>query len=200
MSTPNEILTFWFGSAQLNAMPGDELRRRWFAVDETFDQTIADRFQNTVEAAVNGELSQWRQTLEGEMALVLVCDQFTRNIYRGTERAFAGDPQALETARGVIERSDDQTMGLYQRAFLGLPLEHSEDPEMQHHSVAYFHRLHADYLDDAETAVQSERFHQYALAHRQVIEDFGRFPHRNKALGRASTAAEQRWLEQGGGF
>lgn len=200
MPEPREILTFWFGRAQLDAMPDDAHRQRWFAGGEEFDRKIDDYFSDTVEAALDGDLEQWRQTLEGEMALVLVCDQFTRNIYRGTSRAFAGDPLALEVALGIIKRGDDLEMGLYQRAFLGMPLEHSENPEMQRLSVDYFHRLRMDYLNGAEGAAQAQSFYQYALAHRQVIDELGRYPHRNQALGRESTPAEQKWLEQGGGF
>ncbi|MFC6631993.1 DUF924 family protein [Microbulbifer taiwanensis] len=200
MPEPKEILTFWFGRPQLDAVPDDLHRQRWFAGGEEFDHRIDDYFSDTVEAALDGELASWRQTLEGEVALVLACDQFTRNIYRGTSRAFAGDPLALETALAIIERGDDRQMGLYQRAFLGMPLEHSELPEMQQRSVDYFNRLRLDYLNGADGAAQAESFYQYALAHREVIDKFGRYPHRNQALGRESTSAEQKWLEQGGGF
>jgi len=200
MPEPKEILTFWFGRPQLDAVPDDRHRQRWFAGGRGFDQKIDEYFGDVVEAALGGGLDQWRQSLEGEMALVLVCDQFTRNIYRDTSRAFAGDPLALEVALAVMARGDDAQMGLYQRAFLGMPLEHSENPEMQRRSVDYFNRLRMDYLNGAEGAAQAENFYQYALAHREVIAEFGRYPHRNQALGRESTPAEQKWLEQGGGF
>ncbi|WP_323844621.1 DUF924 family protein [Microbulbifer magnicolonia] len=200
MPEPKEILTFWFGRPQLDAAPDDRHRQRWFAGGEDFDRKIDEYFSSTVEAALDGELASWRQSLEGEMALVLLCDQFTRNIYRYTSRAYAGDPLALEIALAVIERGDDLEMGLYQRAFLGMPLEHSELPAIQQRSVDYFNRLRMDYLNGAEGAAQAENFYQYALAHREVIDEFGRYPHRNAALGRESTPAEQKWLDQGGGF
>lgn len=200
MSDPKEILTFWFGHPQLDTTPGEPYRQRWFASSREFDQTITDLFGDTVKAALNGKLSHWQQTLEGQMALVLVCDQFTRNIYRGNSLSFAGDPQALRIALDVIERGDDCRMGLCQRAFLGMPLEHSEAPDIQKRSVDYFRRLRADYPDGTEEAALAENFYQYALAHQRVIEQFGRYPHRNSALGRESTPEEQHWLEQGGGF
>ncbi|MBB3063435.1 DUF924 family protein [Microbulbifer rhizosphaerae] len=200
MTEPADVLTFWFGQAQLDAVPGAEYRQRWFSGDSSFDSQIEEDFGAQVEAALAGELTHWRQSLEGELALVLVCDQFTRNIYRGTTRAYAGDSLARDAALTVIERGDERKLGLYQRAFLGMPLEHGETPEMQARSVAYFDRLRRDYLNGAEAAAQAENFYQYALAHREVIEEFGRYPHRNAALGRESTLAEQKWLEKGGGF
>lgn len=200
MTQPADILKFWFGSAQLDA-PVDPLHRQlWFTRSDTFDSRIEEDFDSQVEAALAGELEAWRGTPEGALALILLCDQFTRNIYRGTRLAFAGDARAREVALAAIERGDDEKMGLYQRAFLGMPLEHGETPEMQARSVTYFDRLRRDYLNGAENAAEAESFYQYALAHRKVIEEFGRYPHRNDALGRASTPEEQKWLEQGGGF
>ncbi|HEY8569852.1 DUF924 family protein, partial [Microbulbifer sp.] len=100
----------------------------------------------------------------------------------------------------VIERGDDAQLGLFQRAFLGMPLEHAESEHMQRRSVDYFNRLRMDYLDGASGAAKAESFYQYALAHQKVIDEFGRYPHRNAPLGRESTTAEQAWLQQGGGF
>lgn len=200
MTQPAEVLKFWFGSTQLDATVEPLYRQRWFTRSDAFDNRIEEDFGPRVEAALAGELGDWRGSPGGELALILLCDQFTRNIYRGSQRAFAGDPLARELAQATIERGDDQKMGLYQRAFLGMPLEHGESPQMQARSVAYFERLRRDYPDGAEGAAEAERFYQYALAHRKVIEEFGRYPHRNAALGRDSTPDEQRWLEQGGGF
>ncbi|TLM79156.1 DUF924 family protein [Microbulbifer harenosus] len=200
MTTPAEILKFWFGTDQLEE-PVDEVhQRRWFTRDEAFDQEIEERFGQLVESAIAGELHDWRESLAGELALVLVCDQFPRNIYRGTARAFAGDPLALEVALAVIERGDDTQLGLCQRAFLGMPLEHSESGYIQVRSVDYFNRLRMDYVDGASGAAQAESFYQFAVAHQRVIDEFGRYPHRNASLGRESSTAEQEWLDQGGGF
>ncbi len=200
MTQPADVLRFWFGSEHLDAPVADSHRQLWFTRDETLDQKIEEEFGPAVEAALAGELGDWRTSLAGELALVLLCDQFTRNIYRGTPRAFAGDPLAREVAMAVIGRGDDNLLGLYQRAFLGMPLEHGESLEMQQRSIEFFDRLRKSHLDGAEGAAQAENFYQYALAHREVIEEFGRYPHRNEALGRASTPAEQAWLEKGGGF
>ncbi|WP_105103261.1 DUF924 family protein [Microbulbifer pacificus] len=200
MATPSEILQFWFGTDQLEATVDDAHQRRWFTRDEAFDQKIEDRFGQLVESAIAGDLQSWRESLSGELALVLVCDQFPRNIYRATARAFAGDYLALEVALAVIERGDDARLGLCQRAFLGMPLEHAESAQMQRRSVDYFNRLRMDYVDGASGAAQAENFYQFAVAHQNVIDEFGRYPHRNAALGRESTSAEREWLDQGGGF
>lgn len=195
-----DVLTFWFGSAQLDAPVDPPHRQRWFARSDTFDQRIEEDFGPLVEAALAGELEDWRTTPGGKLALILLCDQFTRNIYRDSERAYAGDPLARALALAAIDSGEDREMGLYQRAFLGMPLEHGESAAIQARSVAYFDRLRRDYLDGAGGAAEAESFYQYALAHRDVIEEFGRYPHRNAALGRISTDEEQKWLERGGGF
>ncbi|WP_346836654.1 DUF924 family protein [Microbulbifer sp. SAOS-129_SWC] len=200
MTQPADILKFWFGSEHLDAPVDPVFRQRWFRGGPQFDQQIEKAFGDTVAAALAGELTDWRRSLAGELALVLLCDQFTRNLYRGTPRAFAGDALALETALAVLERGDDHQLGLNQRAFLGMPLEHDERPGIQARSVAYFDRLRRSFLDGHEGAAEAESFYQYAVAHQRVIEEFGRYPHRNAALGRASTPDEQKWLEQGGGF
>ncbi|WOX04220.1 DUF924 family protein [Microbulbifer pacificus] len=200
MATPSEILQFWFGSDQLEAPADEKHQQLWFTRDEAFDQEIEERFGHLVESAIAGELHSWRESLAGELALVLVCDQFTRNVYRGSARAFTGDLLALEVALAVIERGDDLRLGLFQRAFLGMPLEHAESEHIQRRSVDYFNRLRMDYPDGASGAAKAESFYQYALAHQKVIDEFGRYPHRNGPLGRESTTTEREWLEQGGGF
>lgn len=200
MTQPADVLTFWFGSAQLDAPVAAGYRRLWFKSDEQLDRRIEEAFGPLVESALAGELNGWRQSLAGELALILLCDQFTRNIYRGTARAFAGDALAAEIAQEVVERGDETRLGLHQRAFVGMPLEHGESAEMQVRSVAFFEQLRRSYLDGAEGAAQAQDFYRYALAHQQVIEEFGRYPHRNAALGRESTPAEQQWLEHRGGF
>jgi uncharacterized protein (DUF924 family) len=200
MIQASDVLTFWFGQAQLDGISDESQRRRWFTRSASFDREIGEAFGPAVAAALNRELEQWRGSLEGELALIILCDQFTRNIYRGSAQAFAGDPLALETARAVMERGEERKLGPNQRAFLGMPLEHSEDPQVQKLSAAYFDQLRRDYKNAGETGTQTESFYQYALAHQRVIEEFGRYPHRNEVLGRQSTQAELDWLANGGGF
>ncbi|WP_078085783.1 DUF924 family protein [Microbulbifer mangrovi] len=200
---PAEILTYWFGS---NALDGDtpaQQRARWFQRNDEFDLEIRNRFENTIGAALSGELTSWGDSAEGQLALILLCDQFTRNIYRGSAKAFAGDPVALEVTQAMIRNNHQCKLGLHQRAFAGMPLEHSELPEVQAQSVAYFDQLRTDFNVDSagpQAAKLAEDYYRFAVAHQNVIEQFGRYPHRNAALGRENTPQEQEWLDNGGGF
>ncbi|MFV8783739.1 DUF924 family protein [Microbulbifer sp. SA54] len=193
------VLSFWFGGAALDQTPPTALRKRWFSGDKAFDEEIRRQFGHVVEVALSRGMPDWGDTLQAQLALVLLCDQFTRNIYRGSALAFAGDPRALATSQAIVGHSDLSALGLHQRAFFGMPLEHSESPEVQAQSVAYFQRLMEDYEGTPESQLARSYF-QFAVKHRDVINAFGRFPHRNTALGRTSTADEQRWLSAGGGF
>lgn len=177
-----DVLDFWFG-------PQDAARAEWFRKDESFDAVIRLRFGAQVERALAGGLLEWEATPEGALARVLLLDQFTRNIFRGTARAFAGDALALEAARAMVARGDDAKLPPLRRVFVYLPFEHSEDPAMQRESLRLFGELGlGGFLD-------------YARRHAEVIERFGRFPHRNAVLGRDSTAEEIEFLKQpGSGF
>lgn len=185
------ILEFWFGT------PGDadwgKPRKIWFRKKASFDAMVRDRFNADCNLAAEGVLAHWQEDPNSCLALILLLDQFPRNIFRGTPRAFATDAMALQAAeRAVGDRFDEQLLPV-QRWFLYLPFEHSEHLEHQHRSVALFETL-ADDPDSASTI-------DYADRHLRVIERFGRFPHRNAILGRESTPEEQEFLQQpGSGF
>jgi uncharacterized protein (DUF924 family) len=180
--THTDILAFWFG-------PHDERRPEWFRKDEAFDAAIRNHFDAAISAALAGELRAWDAAPDGALARVLVLDQFTRNVFRGTPRAFAGDALALEAARAMVARGDDARLPPLRRTFVYLPYEHAEDLAMQQESVRLMSALgHAQTTD-------------YALRHLATIERFGRFPHRNAILGRVSTDEETEFLKQpGSGF
>ena len=191
-SAVDAILTFWFGS-ESDADWGRP-RAVWFRKDPTFDAQIRERFLPDVESALAGRYADWAESPAGALALLILLDQFPRNLFRGTARGFAGDAAALALARQVLEAGWDKTMTPVQRVFAYLPFEHSEAIEDQDRSVALFGALadaypaHAGFLD-------------YAHQHRDVIVKFGRFPHRNAALGRPSTPEELAYLAQpGAGF
>ena len=151
-----------------------------------------------VEQAVRGALYSWADTPQGLMALVILLDQFTRNVYRGTPEAFSGDERALALARQAVSQGMDSTMPTVHRIFLYMPFEHAEDLAAQDEGLACFARL----MDEAPES-QRERigsFQRYAVAHREVIAQFGRFPHRNRLLGRESTTEELAHLDKHGGF
>jgi uncharacterized protein (DUF924 family) len=186
----DDVLRFWFA---------EENAARWFVRDDAFDASIHRRFGTLVEAAAAGRLPHWTRTADGWLALLIVLDQFPRNLYRGEARAFACDARALSTALRGLERGDDLLLPVLRRAFAYLPLEHAEDGALQERSVALFAALCA--AAGREQRPQAEQFLDYARRHREVIVRFGRFPHRNAALGRTSTAAELAYLAQpGAGF
>lgn len=193
----DDVLDVWFGRLVAGIAPARR-RRRWFRATPAFDAEIAERFAAHLESAAAGGLEPWRATAHGALAYVLVTDQFSRQIHRGTARAFATDPLARVAAREVIARGDDRSFGLDERSFLYLPFEHSESPDDQDTSVQLFTRLR-DETPTAQRALAEECL-VHAIAHSEIIARFRRFPHRNAALGRESTAAELDYLRTASGF
>ena len=192
-----EVLTTWFGAMDDGlCTPGR--RAAMFRADPAQDAAIRDRFGALVEQALAGDLDQWAMTAAGRLALVVLLDQFTRNIYRGTDRAWAGDDSALKFAREGVGRGDDSLLPTEQRVFLYLPFEHSESLADQHTSVLLIERLRAAQPAGANAVAVLNGYLQHAVEHRDVIARFGHFPHRNGALGRASTDEEHHYLEANG--
>jgi uncharacterized protein (DUF924 family) len=183
MSTPREVLEFWFDPAT---------QAHWFDRDDAFDARIRERFGATLEVAARGELDHWAATPDGWLALLVVLDQFSRNVYRDDARAWAADTRAQAVAVTGIARGDDQRLPPAQRLFAYMPLEHAEDLTLQQHCVQLFERLLVQLPEDERERFQD--YLDYARRHHDVIDRFGRFPHRNEALGRESTEAEQAYL------
>lgn len=181
-SEAEDVLAFWFAD-----VPGDDFRARkdiWFESDPAFDAVVASRFAALHAKASAGDLTAWEDRPRSTLALVIVLDQFPRNIYRDTRRAFASDPQALAVAQRALNRGFDHALRPVERMFLYLPFEHSENSEDQDRSVALF------------TALGDPVTLDYAVRHRDIIDRFGRFPHRNAVLGRASTSEEGAFLAE----
>jgi uncharacterized protein (DUF924 family) len=176
-----EIHDFWFGSSG-SAELGSR-RQIWFQATDEFDQEIRQRFFEANQLAASGALDDLKQTPMGTLALILLLDQFSRNIFRGAAQAFANDSKARGLAEYALEKCFDKNRLTVERLFFYLPFEHAEDLELQQKSVDLFVNL-----GDATSL-------QYALCHRDQIVRFGRFPDRNKALGRPSTKAEQEFLK-----
>ena len=186
---PREVLDFWFGA------PGSETfgreRKMWFRKRAVFDAQLRERFGALLDAAHAGELDAWCATPEGALALVIVLDQFSRNCHRGTPRAFAADEKALAIARAMVASGADLRLPTLQhRAFAYLPFEHAESAEAQRESLQLFGELAKD--------PEGRGYYDYAVQHAKVIERFGRFPHRNAQLGRASTEEETAFLRERG--
>lgn len=182
------VLQYWFGPRD-----GDEwgkLRRIWFGGGTAVDDEIRSRFGALHVRACAGALDDWQRTADGCLALLIVLDQFSRNLHRGTAKAFAADDKAREIARVAVDRGLDKRVLPVQRWFFYLPFEHAENVDDQRRAVALFAALPED--QSREIAVD------YAHKHHDIIERFGRFPHRNEMLGRESTAEETTWLAEGG--
>jgi len=173
------VLDFWFGAP--GSAEHGSARKVWFVKDEAFDAVVRERFGALIERALRGELEPWGAAARSALAQILLLDQFTRNAFRATVRAFAGERQ-------------DEALPAFMRGFVYLPFEHAEGLAMQDESARLFGRLAAE-------APDQQSMLDYAHRHRAVIERFGRFPHRNAALGRQSTAEEAAFLLQpGSGF
>jgi uncharacterized protein (DUF924 family) len=180
----SDVLEFWFGAA--DSPEFGRYRRQWFEKSEAFDGLCRERFLPTHEAAAASRLDGWAERPLAALALVVTLDQFPRNMFRGTPRAFATDPKALAVARAIVARGFDAAYQPAQRWFAYLPFEHAEDLAAQRESLAVYERLRGDPASASPIA--------YAMRHYAVIERFGRFPHRNALLGRASTPEELAFL------
>ncbi|MBE9155324.1 DUF924 domain-containing protein [Nodosilinea sp. LEGE 06152] len=192
MERAEGILRFWFGDPEDLEGEYGQQRKVWFKKDPAFDEVIRQRFLGDVERAIAGELDEWRSQPRSCLALVLLLDQFPRNLFRGDAHCFGGDRAALATAYHALENGYDQQVLPVERMFFYLPLEHSENLADQERSVELVRSLHAHDPEKFESTLD------YALRHREVIQRFGRFPHRNEVLGRETTAEEAEFLRQPG--
>lgn len=176
VAQPIDVISFW-----RHAGPS-----KWFSGQRAFDDLIQLKFEALHHNVARGRYDAWTETPDGCLALLIVLDQFPRNLYRGNAHAFATDGMALRIARQAVARGFDQQVDEDLRAFMYLPFEHAEDMACQDEAVALF------------TALGNENYLKFANFHREVIAQFGRFPHRNPALGRETTSEEQAFLDEGG--
>ena len=192
----NDIIDFWYAGSNQDLNLLAARNAVWFHGGSDFDAKIRRRFAPAIEAALRGELDDWQESPLTRCALILVLDQFTRNVYRGSAEAFAGDTRALALCRKGIELGHDRELNLAERRFFYLPLEHAEDLAVQDQSVACFEAL----VGAAPPALREEFVSNvgYANHHRDIVREFGRFPHRNEILGRTSSEAEIAYLRDGG--
>ena len=189
-----EILAYWFGDATRSSR---ELAEFWFLPNPETDREIAARFGDDVRRAARGDSQHWQESPRGRLALIVLLDQFSRNIHRGTPLAFAQDARALELCLSGLQRQHDFCLGPLERGVLYVPLEHAENLDMQNRSVRCYEGLLAAATNETETTA-ARRFLDYACAHRDVIRRFSRFPHRNEILDRPSTPEELSFLKQPG--
>ncbi len=192
MASAETILDFWFGSDEDELAVIRAQGPIWFASSPDFDADVQTRFGADVERAAQRQLEDWFASARGRLAVIILLDQFTRNIYRGTAQAFASDALALEYCRAGIAQGQDRELRRVERPFLYMPLMHSETMAAQDEAVGLFERL----IETAEGELKKyfENNLKFAHMHRGLIERFGRFPHRNELLGRENTPAEAEYL------
>ena len=186
------ILSFWFKEHELTAPQIDRRMDIWFGEDSVFDHEIEKEFADDVNQACKGKLNYWASDPRGRLALIILIDQFRRNIYRNSAKAFSKDKLALKLCvEGAMEKSD-KSLTPIQRVFFYMPLQHAESAKVQAKAVALYNRL-----AESVSPTYRETFltvAQFAELHNDIIDQFGRFPHRNKLLGRANTPEEDEYL------
>ena len=192
---PEDVLDFWFGGVADDPQAIADRSQVWFQPDPAFDRLCRERFGELHERAVRGELEEWQETPRGILALIVVLDQLSRNIHRGTSAAFACDAKALACCLRARERGFDELLRPVERMFLYMPFQHTENRERQDESVRAWEALAASV--DGELAEYIGNSIVHAREHRDVVHRFGRFPHRNAVLGRDSTPEEQHYLDGG---
>ena len=197
MTEIERVLDFWFGTCDADGALDRAKQKMWFSNEHQYDAVIRKQFVKLHRRAARGELeAQWAATPRGMIAFIVVLDQFSRHIHRGTPAAFAQDPAAQRLAVDGVEQGVDRALIPTQRAFFYLPFEHAEDLKLQRLGTRLFERL----ASEVAPAWRKEYtgFADYSGHHRDIIERFGRFPHRNSILGRQSTAEELEFLKQPG--
>jgi uncharacterized protein (DUF924 family) len=196
LETQESIKEFWFGNNTDDAATAQAQAKLWWSKDDAQDRLITQRFATMTAQAGSGLLGAWLATAAGRQALILLCDQFPRNMYRNTPQSFAFDAKALQIAKDGLALQMDQQLRPIERVFFYLPLEHSEALADQEHAVRLFDALVKQSQPEHQTVFQN--FLNFAIRHRDVIARFGRFPHRNAILGRVSTDEEVQFLSEPG--
>ena len=190
------VLDYWFGVLDEHGVASAEKSRMWFEKSEKTDAWIRSEFGADVEGAMAGDYDHWLEDIRSRLALIILLDQFSRNIYRNSPQAFASDGRALAACIEGCDQKWDQLLAPIERVFFYLPMEHAEDLAMQDRSVSTYQQLHEQ--AEAPIVQQLAGYLDYAEKHRVVIRRFGRFPHRNEILGRDNTEEETSFLGQPG--
>lgn len=190
----DEVLKFWFGRVEETIVPTEHRARVWFGEDEATDQEIKKKFTDLLESTIQGDCASWRQSARGQLALIILFDQFSRHIHRGSAKAYAQDALSRDICYEGIKREADHELSLIERVFYYFPLLHSEKIVDQERSLRSYRTLIE--LAFSETRVIFDSFLKFANHHYTIVQRFGRFPQRNAVLGRASTKDELAFLEE----
>ncbi|MBL6691376.1 MAG: DUF924 domain-containing protein [Pseudomonadales bacterium] len=191
---PAEIIDYWLGTDQLSVESMKRQWKLWYSVNTETDNTIRERFGDALHEAESGNLEPWQATPDGSLALVILLDQFTRNLYRGTPDAWRNDTKALAVAEHAINTGQHLLLSVPGRIMLYHPYHHAEDARQQQKAVTLFSELKAAGGEIWEDEVENHL--SFVRGHAKIVETFGRFPHRNQILGRVSTTEEQAHLEK----
>ncbi|MDI1273506.1 DUF924 family protein [Polaromonas sp.] len=197
-ASPERVLDFWFGDGLKLGWPSQDMGKRWFTGGPALDEEIRQTFGKLVEQALAGRLADWEAQPLSRLALVILLDQFPRNIFRGKGQAFAGDEQTQRLVSDALAQGIDETLPWVGRVFLYMPLTHAENLALQEEGVRRFTALLAAVPEAHRASVQNSL--DFAVKHRDIIARYGRFPHRNNALGRTSSALEFDFLKIGPRF
>jgi len=192
----NRIIDFWFGELKDGGVPPRAHSRMWWEKDPTVDEYIRKNFEADLINAREGKLRGWENTPEGTLALIILLDQFSRNIYRDKLEAFSQDSRALDLATRGIQKGFDGVLHPVKRIFFYMPFEHSEDIKVQKRSIELYRGLEKEFWSPPELAEILSSSRDYAEKHYAIVERFGRYPHRNRILGRISTPEEIEFLKQ----
>ena len=193
-----KIQEYWFGELDENGLPESKKQEMWWKKDENTDRYIKDNFENLLLKAKSGELDGWLDDCESMVAYIVLLDQFSRNMYRGTPGAFSQDSLAIAATLEGIRRGFDKNLKGVQKIFFYITFMHSEDIGMQQKSLEYFGMLEKEYSGQKGLAEMMSLNNKYARLHYDIVKRFGRFPHRNKILGRESTREETLFLKEPG--
>lgn len=195
-----EVRRFWFGRLPLKPDGVEARLALWFGSgddEQRADELVRSRFGVLVERAAAGQLAAWADSPRRRLSLILLLDQFPRHVYRGTDRAFAADREALGLTLSGMQSAADAALSPVERIFFYMPLQHAELPDAQEESVAAYRRLLNEAPEELKAAIFASAL-ESAQLHRSIVARFGRFPHRNRLLGRPNTAEEEAYLGQGG--
>ncbi len=196
MESYHGILTFWFGGGITSLEVMNEKSALWWKKDPVLDEEIKTRFEPCLIALSKGELDAWQTEPKGRLAMIILTDKFSRNIYRDTPRAFAFDTRAINLVHDGIKNSVDKKLRLIEQVFFNMPLMHSESMDDQKLSISQFENIVECAQGEEKERLQGNL--NYAVAHRDIIQRFGRYPHKNEILGRESTPEEIEFLKQPG--
>ncbi|GAA3932973.1 DUF924 family protein [Litoribacillus peritrichatus] len=193
MSPMKQVINYWFGTLDEDGFAHQEEKQKWWSASDEIDLEISHKFGDLVKQALNHQLKDWRESTTGKLASIILLDQFTRNIYRGTEQAFSGDNKALKICKMGLSSGEDLDLTAEQQVFFYMPLEHSEDLEDQELCIRLLEGLKKRSPHHKEETIDG--YIRFAKHHRDIIAEFGRFPHRNKVLQRKNTPEEERYLD-----